>query len=142
MCGSLYRTGAPNDEPEACLDDEPEACLDRDSLTVGSVVERGKGGGDNNGGVLLLEDRGNTALLGSVVRLDVGGWNGVMAGVEEDWGTAGVPTVARELVGLPLLGRSKPRLWGELGLETTLMALVLACRLMRNCSRTSSLLLC
>ena len=73
-----------------------------------------------------LEDRGNTALLGSVVRLDVGGWNGVMAGVEEDWGTAEVPTVARELVGLPLLGRSKPRLWGELGLETTLMALVLA----------------
>jgi hypothetical protein len=49
-----------------------------------------------------------------------------MAGVEEDWGTAEVPTVARELVGLPLLGRSKPRLWGELGLETTLTALVLA----------------
>jgi hypothetical protein len=105
-------------------------------------VERGKGGGDTKGGVLLLEDRGSPALMGSVVRLDVGGWNGVTAGVEEDKGTAGVPTVARELVGLLLVGRSKPRLCGELGLETVLSVLVLAWRLMRNCSRTSSLLLC
>lgn len=66
------------------------------------------------------------------------------AGVEEDKGTAGVPTVAREVVGLPLLGRSKPRLWGELGLDTVslLLLLLLAWRLMRNCSRTSSLFLC
>ena len=63
------------------------------------------------------------------------------AGVEEDKGTAGVPTVAREVVGLPLLGRSKPRLWGELGLDNVLL-LLLAWRLMRNCSRTSSLFLC
>jgi len=68
----------------------------------------------------------------------------VTAGVEEDKGTAGVPTVAREVVGLPLLGRSKPRLWGELGLDTVslLLLLLLAWRLMRNCSRTSSLFLC
>jgi hypothetical protein len=65
MCGSVYRTGAPSDEPETCLD--------RDSLTVGSVVERGKGGGDSKGGVLLLEDRGSPTLVGSVVRRDEGG---------------------------------------------------------------------
>jgi hypothetical protein len=44
-----------------------------------------------------------------------------MAGVDEDEGPAGVPTIANELVGLPPLGRSKPRLWGELGLETVLL---------------------
>ena len=67
------------------------------------------------------------------------------AGVEEDKGTVEVPTVAREVVGLPLLGRSKPRLWGELGLDNVLLLLLLlllAWRLMRNCSRTSSLFLC
>jgi hypothetical protein len=65
MCGSVYRTGAPSDDSEACLD--------RDSLTVGSVVDRGKAGGDTKGGVVLLEERGSPALAGSVVRRAEGG---------------------------------------------------------------------
>lgn len=43
--GSVYRAGVPSDELEACLD--------RVSLTVGSGVERGKAGGDSEGGVVL-----------------------------------------------------------------------------------------
>ena len=106
----MYRTGA--------LNDEAEECLDRVSFTDGSVVERGKAGGDNMGEVPLLCWRGRVALVGSVTRRDVGAWKGVMADVEEDDGTtAEVPTVARELVGLPLLGMLNPRPIGELGPE-------------------------
>jgi len=70
------------------------------------------------GGVPLLCWRARVPLVGSVTRRDVGGWKGVMADVEEDGGTTtDVPTVARELVGLPLLGMLKPRPSGELGPE-------------------------
>ena len=72
-------------------------------------MERETGGDDTLGGVPLFEEHGNVARVGSVVRRDVGGRKGVRAGVEEDGATAGVPTVAKELVGLPRPGRLKPR---------------------------------
>jgi hypothetical protein len=87
------------------MEDEAEVCLDRGNGTVRSVVEREIGGDDAAGGVLLFEARGSVTRAGSVVRRDVGGWKGVAAGVEEeDVGTARVPTVAKELVGLPRPG--------------------------------------
>lgn len=71
------------------------------------MVER-EIGGEAVGGVLLFEARGSVTRAGSVVRRDVGGWRGVAAGVEdEEVGTAVVPTVARELVGLPRPGMLK-----------------------------------
>lgn len=119
------------------IEEAAEVCLDRGSGTVKSVVERVIGG-EAVGGVLLFEACGNVTRAGSVVRRDVGGWRGVAAGVEdEEVGTAVVPTVAKELVGLPRPGMLKSGSWGELGFE-----LALDCTLSRNCWRASSRLRC
>lgn len=119
------------------MEEAAEVCLDRGSWSVMSVVERETGREEAVGGVPLLEARCIVTREGSVVRREVGGWKGVLAGVEEDVGAAEVPTVAKELVGLPGPEMLKSKSRGELGLE-----LVLGRTLSRNCWRASSLLRC
>jgi hypothetical protein len=94
-------------------------------------VDRGKVGAVAVGGVPWVEDGLCRPLAGSVVRRKVGGWKGVMAGVEPGGDCAGVPTMATELVGLSLAGMWNPRPRGEAG-DPVL------CRLIRNCCRAST----
>jgi hypothetical protein len=122
ISGSVYNVGAVSEASSDC------AC-DRKSLAAGSVVDLGNVGAVAVGGVPWVEAGLCRPLAGSVVRRKVGGWKGVMAGVE--MGGAGVPTIAKELVGLSLVGTLKPRPRGEFGD-------VLVCRLMRNCCLASS----
>ena len=89
------------------IEEATDVCLDRGSCSVMSVVERETGRDEAVGGVPLLEARCSVTREGSVVRRAVGGWNGVLAGVDEDVGAEEVPTVAKELVGLPRLGMLK-----------------------------------
>lgn len=101
-------------------------------MAAGSVMERGKVGGDVMGGVPWFDEERCRLWAGSVVRRAPGGWKGVTAGVDVGGEWAGVLTTATELVGLSLAGKPKPAPRGEAGLAD-----VDVCRLFRNCCLAS-----
>lgn len=99
---------------------EVEVCLGRASLTFGSVVERRNGGGETSGGVPVSEPRDGLPPAGSVIRRSEGARTGISTGVVEGDEWSGEATVARVLVGLPLVGKLKPVTRGDTGLAAAM----------------------